>query len=257
MAAPEGFDILTGTASVPLPITLGATLLSVAVPARWTVGAVDLIASAMDSNATPLLTLDVGDAADQDRYIAASIAGQADGTEEYRPAGTSYYRYGAAGAVLVKVQAAPATGVAGAVSVNLYGYPSADYSVVRKNVLRELGVLAEGQPSLAEDDALVREAMEEVHETLRGRQLANRQEMAWTIDTLPMFASRPYTVMAAWRLCDVYSVPARRVQSLAAKAGEAEREMRRQTYKRSAGGPVSLEPYREDDAFVLDYGVLV
>lgn len=255
MAAPEGFDVITGTATVATPITLGATLLSVAVPARWTVGAVDLVASDMDGGA--LLTLNVGDAIDADRYIAASIVAQGGGTKEYRPEAPAYYRYAAPGAVLVRVATAPATGVAGAVSVNLYGYLSADYSVVRKNVLRELGVLAEGQPSLAEDDALVREAIEEVHDTLRGRQLANRQDLEWTVDTLPMFASRLYAVMAAWRLCDVYSIPARRVQSLAAKASEAEREMRRQTYKRSAGGPVSLEPYAEDDAFVLDYGALV
>lgn len=252
MAAPEGFDIITGTASVTLPITLGATLLSVAVPARWTVGGVDLIASDMDGGTA--LTLDVGDAADADRYIAASIVGQTGDTAEYRAA--TYYRYGAVSAVTVKVKTAPASPAAGAVSLNLYGYLSADYSVVRKNVLRELGVLAEGQPSLAEDDALVREAMDEVHDTLRGKGLANRYDMEWTVDTLPLFASRLYAVMAAWRLCDVYGVPARRVQSLAAKAAEAEREMRRQTYRRSAGGPVSLEPYIEDEAFVLDYGTL-
>lgn len=257
MAAPEGFDIITGTASVATPITLGATLLSVAVPARWTVGAVDLIASQMDTNATPLMALDVGDAVDADRYIAASIVAQTGDIKEYRPEGSAYYRYGTAGAVLVKVNTAPATGYAGAVTVNLYGYPSADYSVVRKNVLRELGVLAEGQPSLAEDDALVREAIEEVHETLRGKGLANRQDMEWTVDTLPMFASRLYAVMSAWRLCDVYGTPARRVQSLAAKAAEAERELRRQTYKRSSGDPVSLEPYAEVEDFLLDYGALV
>jgi hypothetical protein len=257
MPAPVGFDIITGTATVSTPITLGATLLSVAVPARWVVGAVDLTASQLDTATTPLITLNVGDAVDADRYIAGSIAAQAAGVEEYRPLGTAYYRYAAAGAVLVKVAVAPGTGYAGAVSLDLYGYPSADYRVVRKNVLRTLGVLGEGQPSFAEDDALVREALEEVHEMLRGRNLANKQDMAWTLDTLPLFASRPYVTLGAWRLCDVYGIPARRVQSLAAAAAMAEKELRVQTYKRTAYGPVSLEPYADAVPFVTDYGVLV
>lgn len=252
MAAPEGFDILTGTAAVSTPITLGATLLSVTVPARWVVGALDLTASQMDTNATPLMALDVGDAADADRYLAASIVARASGVAEYRPAGTAYHRYAASTAVLVTVETAPATGAAGAVSLDLYGYPSADYSVVRKNVLRMLGVLGEGQPSLAEDDALVREALEETHETMRGRGLANKQDMAWTLDTLPLFASRAYVAMGAWRLVDVYGIPARRVQSIAAMAAEAERELRRQTYKKTNYGPVSLEPYKDAIAAETD-----
>ena len=72
MAALVGFDTLTGTATVTAPFSAGATLLSLSVPARTVVAALDLTVTDLDSNASPAITLNVGDVADIDRYVAAS-----------------------------------------------------------------------------------------------------------------------------------------------------------------------------------------
>jgi hypothetical protein len=255
MAAPVGFDIVTGTGTVT-PGASGSTALTVAVPAYWATGGLDLIAEDLDGATSPTLTLDVGDASDVDRFIAASTVAQAGGTVEYRPAGSAYVRSDAASSLLVKVATAATTPRSGAITLAIYGYPSTSYTMLRAMVMRELGVLSEGTTTIAEDDALAQEALREVHETLRGRGLANRQDMEWTLEAVPQFAARPYAVMAAWRLSGAFGVHARREQALATKASEAEREMRRQTRKATSGDPVTLEPYEAGD-FVLDYGALV
>src|SRR5690348_14864018 len=124
MATLEGFDAYEGEAVVATPITLGATLLSVTIPRGVCIGGVDIDVSDLDSNATPLIALDVGDAVSADRFIAANTIAQDGGLLEYRPVNTAWYRYSAATDVLVTVETAPATGAAGAIAVSIYGYPS-------------------------------------------------------------------------------------------------------------------------------------
>jgi len=78
-------------------------------------------ASDMDTNGTPTITLDVGDAADPDRYFAASTAAQA-GVPATALAATGLgYLNTAKTRVYGTVKAAPATGATGTVSVVLYG----------------------------------------------------------------------------------------------------------------------------------------
>jgi hypothetical protein len=256
MATLEGFDAYEGEAVVTTPIILGVTLLSVAIPKGVCIGGIDIDVSDLDSNATPLITLDVGDAVDQDRYVAASTIAQDGGLLEYRPVNTVWYRYSAASAVLVKVATAPATGAAGAIAATIYGYPSADVSDLVRNTLRGLGVLAEGETARAEDAALALEALAEIHETMRGKRIANRQDLAWPLAAVPTFAARPYAVMAGNLLAATFGVSMQRMQAMAARAVEAERELRRQTAKGYSGRPVSLEPYREPEAAVVDYAEL-
>jgi hypothetical protein len=256
MAALEGFDTYEKDAAVTTPIILGATLLSVAIPKGVCIGGIDVDVSDLDSNATPLIALDVGDAADQDRYVAASPIARDGGLLEYRPSNTDWYRYSAASAVLVKVATAPATGVAGAIAATVYGYPSADVAELVRSTLRGLGVLAEGETARAEDAALALEALAEIHEMMRGKRIANRQDLAWPLAAVPTFAARLYAAMAGNLLAATFGLSLQRMQAMAARAVEAERELRRQTAKGYSGKPVSLEPYREPETAVVDYAEL-
>lgn len=256
MAALVGFDTWTASAAVTTPITLGATLLTVPVPARTTVGGIDLSVSDLDTNAVPLLALDVGDVADLDRLIANDLTGRAGGDLEFRPAPSAWYRYNTAANVLVTVRVAPATGAVGSISAVIYGFPSVDQAILVRQTLQAIGVVAEGETPRFEDAAIALEALGDVHEMMRGKGIANRQDLAWTLAAVPLFAARPYAAMAANLMADTFGVSAQRAQRLAARAVEGERELRRQTRKPSAGEPVNLEPYVDPGDFVTDYGVL-
>ena len=256
MAALVGFDTWIGSAAVTLPITVAASLVSVALPAQAVVAGIDLDVSDLDANAVPLVRLNVGDTADADRFIVASTIARTGGMVEYRPLNSVWYRYTAAASVAATVHEAPVTGVAGAIAMTVYGYLAVDRAVLIRQTLQRLGVVAEGEAPRAEDAALALEALRDAHEMLRGKNLANRQDCAWTLEVVPFFVARPYVALGASLLADTFGLSAQRVQRLEVQAVQAEREIRRQTYKRTSGEPVSLEPYREPDPFTLDLDVL-
>lgn len=255
MAALSGFDTATVTATVTAPITGGATLASLVLPARAVAAGFDLSASDLDSAASPAITLSVGDAANTTRFAAADTVARAGGTSEIRPASAAWWRYPAGGTVLVQCAAPPSSGASGTVVLSAYYYPGADLADVVRTTLRALGVLAEGETPRFEDAGIVQEALAEVHEVLRGKGLANRLDMAWPLALLPMFAVRPYAAMAGNLVADTFGVSGQKAATLAARAAEGERELRRQTRKQTSGEPVNLEPY-DPPPFELDYGVL-
>jgi hypothetical protein len=256
MAALRGFDSFVASAVATPPHGSGDVLLSVALPARVTVGGIDLSVGDLDANAAPTLSLNIGDAALQTRFVAGSSIARDGGLLEYRPESVEYYRYNLAANVLVRVAAPAATGATGTIAATIYGYLSLDISEAEKMVLQALGVLAEGETPRAEDAVLARGALVEVHEQFRFKALANRQDLAWPVTLLPSFAGRPYARMAADLLSDTFGLSAQRAQMGAARAKEAEREMRRQTQVKSTGKPVSLNPYKESPDYFLDEGIL-
>lgn len=247
-----GFDTLTATAAVTAPFAAGQVLLTLPVPARTVVAALDLTASDLDAGAVPTITLNVGDAADVGRFIVASTVARAGGVVEARPKASAWWRYGAADSVTVRVGTDAATDAAGSVTLTAYVYPGADIAQVVRQTLQGLGVVAEGETPRAEDAAIALEALYDVHEMLRGKGIANRQDLAWPVALIPLFAVRPYAVLAGNLLADTFGVSAQRAQRLAARAVDGEREMRRQTRKPYSGEPVNLEPYGE--GVTLDYG---
>lgn len=255
MAALSGFDTATVTATVTTPITGGATLATLVLPARAVAAGFDLSASDLDGAASPAITLSVGDAANLTRFAAADTIAQAGGTSELRPASSAWWRYPAGGSVLVQCVTPPGSGIAGTVVLTGYYYPGADVADVVRVTLRGLGVLAEGETPRAEDAAIALEALADVHETVRGKGLAARLDLAWSLALLPLFAVRPYAAMAGNLLADTFGASAQRAATMAARAAEGERELRRQTRKATSGEPVNLEPY-DPPPFQLDYGVL-
>ena len=164
MAALVGFDTWIGSAAVTLPITVAASLVSVALPAQAVVAGIDLDVSDLDANAVPLVRLNVGDTADADRFIVASTIARTGGMVEYRPLNSVWYRYTAAASVAATVHEAPVTGVAGAIAMTVYGYLAVDRAVLIRQTLQRLGVVAEGEAPRAEDAALALEALRDAHE---------------------------------------------------------------------------------------------
>ena len=75
-----------------------------------------LKASAMDSHATPLLTIDVGTDSDDDEFIAGTTVGRAGGTELTNVVDESTeggFPLAAGEFIVISIKAAPATAVAG------------------------------------------------------------------------------------------------------------------------------------------------
>lgn len=258
MALPlYGFDTYVAVASVSGSHTAAKVMLSTTIPARTAIGGLDLSVAILDTNASPTLTLDIGDANDADRFVADSDAAQTGELLEYRPdTNADWYRYSTATALRITAGIGAATSANGDLSLVVYGYPSVDLSDLTRATLQTLGVLAEGETARFEDAALAQEGLREVHEMLRGKGIANRQDMAWPLAYVPAFAMRPYAVLAGNLLADTFGLSMQRAARLAQRAVEAEREIRRQTAKASLGGPVNMEPYREDPDHILDYGVL-
>jgi len=254
MAAPKGFDAIVGSAAVTAPFVAGDVLLSVPVPARTVVAALDLSAGALDSGGVPLLTLDVGDDALTTRFVAGTTVAQAGGKLEVRPVTAGWWRYSQASAVTVRVGADAAVDASGALALTLYTYPGVDVTTAITQTLSRLGVLAEGETPRAEYANEAEQALAEVHEMMRGRGLASRQDMAWPLALIPVFAVRAYASMAANLLAETFALPMPRKQLMAQRAAEAERELRRMTRVAYDGEPVDLEPY-EPKAKAADYGI--
>lgn len=94
-------------------LIINDTIGMVKVPIGARVCEIILSTTDLDSNVTPLVTLDVGDGLVANRYIAASTIGQTGGTVRLGSGITTLtqaYTYLADDIITVKVNAAPATG---------------------------------------------------------------------------------------------------------------------------------------------------
>ena len=97
-------------------------------PAGAVVTGATISATDMDTNGSPTLAFDVGDASDEDRIFAASNVGQA-GTLSTAMARTAHlYKYATRTRIFAYVQAAAATGAAGTLTVSVRYFVDAEYS---------------------------------------------------------------------------------------------------------------------------------
>lgn len=84
------------------------------VPAGARIVAVTLKSTDIDTNASPTVTLNVGDADDVDRLIAAATIGQAGGTSTALVSSTGqFYKYESETIISVQIPTGPATGAIG------------------------------------------------------------------------------------------------------------------------------------------------
>lgn len=98
-------------------LTLGAVFGNIRVPRGAEMAFVQLDATDLDTNGSPTLTLEIGDAGDTDRLLAANTIGQT-GAVPVGPtiAKTGFgYKYTDETLVTVRVAVAPATGAAGTI----------------------------------------------------------------------------------------------------------------------------------------------
>ena len=103
-------------------LTLGALLGSIRVPKGAEILAVQLDATDLDTGGSPAVTLEVGDAGDTDRLLAANAIGQT-GAAPVGPtiAKTGFgYRYADETLVQVRVAVAPATAAAGTIKYGIW-----------------------------------------------------------------------------------------------------------------------------------------
>lgn len=90
------------------------------IPAGAKVCEVVLSSTDIDTNGTPLVTLDVGDANSATRFISASQIGRTGGVARLDQFAGLGYTYTADDIIQVKVSAAPATSVVGTVVVTVF-----------------------------------------------------------------------------------------------------------------------------------------
>ena len=242
MAALRGFDVKSGVTVLVAPVVTGQLLASVALPAGYAVGGLDLTMPALDPSGPLLVT--VGDPADTDRIMTGSSIGADGGTVEYRPDPTAWHRYAKATTVSVRVAIPPLASVStGTVVLTLYTYPAVTLATARSMILEELGVLKEDGTARAEEAAQAGQALSETYDELRGPGLGNRIDLEWPVDLIPTWAVRQVAKIGAKKLMGVFGLPLPRRQMLQADAAMAEREMRRQTRKSSLLEPVQTVYY--------------
>ncbi len=84
------------------------------VPAGATITCIGLDVDKLDSNGTPAIVLNVGDAANNQRFVKNSVAGQAGGVATPNQNGTLGFQYATTSTILVEVGTGAATGIVGA-----------------------------------------------------------------------------------------------------------------------------------------------
>lgn len=105
-------------------LAAGDTISTPNLPNGATVVDVNLSTSALDTNGTPTLTMDVGDAAVANRYIAASTTPRSGGIARMSQALAAPFTLTSKGPVVAKVNAGPATGATtGTVAITVFFLP--------------------------------------------------------------------------------------------------------------------------------------
>ncbi len=110
----ENLKVTTGTCAVTTALALGDVVNFFYLPAGATIRNAMLRASnPLDSNGSPTLTIDVGDAGQTNRIYAASLAGSSATGDGYPVFAALSYQYTAPTLIFATVHAAGATKVAG------------------------------------------------------------------------------------------------------------------------------------------------
>jgi hypothetical protein len=114
-----GSDVALATTD----LALNKTVALFVVPKGFVLTSLSVVVPDMDSNGTPTLTFAIGDAGDDDRFIATgATTGQAGGTNTTLASTGLNYEFTADTEIVWKTSAAAATAVAGTIQPRLFGY---------------------------------------------------------------------------------------------------------------------------------------
>lgn len=117
----QASDVLVASTTVAVDTALATNDLIrfFFLPAGATIRSVIFRSTDLDSNGSPLITIDVGDAGDTDRLIAASTIARTGGTDATLAAAGWDYQYTSETLIYATVTAQGATRVAGTVSLTV------------------------------------------------------------------------------------------------------------------------------------------
>lgn len=125
---PQGFGrtmkcLGADVALVTGDLALNKTVALFVVPKGFVLTSLSVVVPDMDSNGTPTLTFAIGDASDDDRFIATgATTGQAGGTNTTLASTGLNYEFTADTEIVWKTSAAAATAVAGTIQPRFFGY---------------------------------------------------------------------------------------------------------------------------------------
>ena len=105
-----GVIVRSATYALSAALVLNDVIQMFKVPAGATIHEAILASDDTDTNGTPTIKYDVGDATTANRFISASIIGQTGGVARMDQSGGVGFKYTADTIIQVKVNTAPATG---------------------------------------------------------------------------------------------------------------------------------------------------
>lgn len=251
---PLGVTRVDTTVSLAPPYTLGYTMALVGIAAGQAICGLDVGFTDLDEGTEPTLAFSFGTYAGAENLLQDVPA--VDAANVSIADGFTPLAYASAGSLWMTVSIEGVAPVAGSVVMTHYLYPYTAVSDLRDRVLRKLGVLAQGESPAAPDGARAAEALQDLHQRLRGLNLTRwgdpgislaatdeyRQtafgQIEWSLDCVPTFAALSYSIMAASDLADVFGVGEARAGRLLQEAAGAERELRKFARVPTSGEPV-------------------
>ncbi len=120
----KALKCVTGQFSLTAALALGDVMQSPVISAGSTIVDVMLVTSKLDTNGTPLITLDVGNGTTPSQFIAASTVGETGGVARATAITAQPLTLPSDDTIDVTVHAAPATGaVTGTVTLHVFFLP--------------------------------------------------------------------------------------------------------------------------------------
>lgn len=241
----DGLSSTSETYSLTGALTLGQTPIQITAKKGFTLFGYELESDDLDTNASPLVRLELGDGNDTNRFLSASTIGTSGGTAEDTL--DSLYRYSVDDTIDLRVSVAPATGATtGDITLTLYYYYSATITQLIEKVLRRLTVLGAADPVTAEDAEIVTDALNELHDEISNMGLNVKGDLEWSLDYVPRYVVEPYVALAANKLSDEFGIQGERLLSLRQGADLAWGRLVSKIYEPA--------PDDEDEDTETDYG---
>lgn len=103
-------------------LALNRTTALFVAPKGFVLTGIDVTVTDLDTNGSPAILITVGDAGDDDRFLASSNIGQAGGNSTTLAAAGKFYEFTADTEIVLKVPTAAATAAAGTITAYFTGF---------------------------------------------------------------------------------------------------------------------------------------